>query len=160
MNVSKTKINLYKFVSTTGIAAASDAEPKEKATVAVQEKQVEAINQLGGVVNGIAASLIKIEEIELARARALAKKAREFKPDYTTPKKIKANFATRMMEAFKAPNFLKGLLQMLGALFKMFVGIPILKWFADPRNREKIKLTLMALWAVLTVLQKQCEAMV
>ncbi|AGN12080.1 hypothetical protein PRAG_00141 [Prochlorococcus phage P-SSM3] len=53
-----------------------------------------------------------------------------------------------MMEAFKAPNFLKGLLQMLGALFKMFVGIPILKWFADPRNREKIKLTLMALWAV------------
>lgn len=37
---------------------------------------------------------------------------------------------------------------MLGALFKMFVGIPILKWFADPRNREKIKLTLMALWAV------------
>ena len=64
MNVSKTKINLYKFVSTTGIAAASDAEPKEKATVAVQEKQVEAINQLGGVVNGIAASLIKIEEIE------------------------------------------------------------------------------------------------
>mgnify|MGYP000143738151 CR=1 FL=1 len=148
MNVSKTKINLYKFVSTTGIAAASDAEPKEKATVAVQEKQVEAINQLGGVVNGIAASLIKIEEIELARARALAKKAREFKPDYTTPKKIKANFATRMMEAFKAPNFLKGLLQMLGALFKMFVGIPILKWFADPRNRDKIKLTLMALWAV------------
>ena len=148
MNVSKTKINLYKFVSTTGIAAASDAEPKEKATVAVQEKQVEAINQLGGVVNGIAASLIKIEEIELARARALAKKAREFKPDYTTPKKIKANFATRMMEAFKAPNFLKGLMQLLGALFKMFVGIPILKWFADPRNRDKIKLTLMALWAV------------
>jgi hypothetical protein len=58
MNTSKTKINLYKFVSTTGIAAASDASAEEKATLGVQTKQVEAINQLGGVVNGIAASLV------------------------------------------------------------------------------------------------------
>ena len=51
--------------------------------VGVFNKQVEAINQLGGVVNGIAASLVKIEAIEIARAKALAKKAREFEPEYT-----------------------------------------------------------------------------
>ena len=72
MNVTPTKINLYKFVSTTGIAAASDAKKQEKATIGIQTKQVEAINQLGGVVNGIAASLVKIEAIEIARAKALA----------------------------------------------------------------------------------------
>ena len=55
MNVSPTKINIYKFVSTTGIAAASDAKKEEKATIGIQTKQVEAINQLGGVINGIAA---------------------------------------------------------------------------------------------------------
>ena len=93
MNVSPTKINLYKFVSTTGIAAASDAKKQEKATIDVQTKQVEAINQLGNVVNGIAASLGKIEEIEIARAKALAKKAREFEPDYTKPKKIRESNA-------------------------------------------------------------------
>ena len=48
MNVTPTKINLYKFVSTTGIAAASDAKKQEKATIGIQTKQVEAINQLGG----------------------------------------------------------------------------------------------------------------
>ena len=52
MNISPTKINLYKFVSTTGIAAASDAKKEEKANISIQTKQVEAINQLGEVVNG------------------------------------------------------------------------------------------------------------
>ena len=47
MNISKSKINLYKFVSTTGIAAATGADKTEKATVSLQEKNVEAINQLG-----------------------------------------------------------------------------------------------------------------
>ena len=64
MNVSPSKINLYKFVSTTGIAAASDAKKEDKALVNVQTKQVEAVNQLGGVINGISASLVKIEKIE------------------------------------------------------------------------------------------------
>ena len=154
MNTSKTKINLYKFVSTTGIAAASDASAEEKATLGVQTKQVEAINQLGGVVNGIAASLGKIEEIEIARAKALAKKARDFKPEYTKPKKIKANFAGKLMEAFKAPNFLKGLLQMLGALFKMLVGIPVLKWLADEKNQKTIVNTFKVIWSVFKGISK------
>ena len=137
MNVSPSKINLYKFVSTTGIAAASDAKKEEKANISIQTKQVEAINQLGGVVNGIAASLVKIEKIELARAKALAKK-KTFEPEYTTPKKRKFTFAGKLLEAFKAPNFLKGLLMMLGALFKMLIGIPVLKWLADKKNQHTI----------------------
>lgn len=148
MNVSPTKINLYKFVSTTGIAAASDAKKQEKATIDVQTKQVEAINQLGGVVNGIAASLVKIEAIEIARAKALAKKAREFEPEYTEVKKQKFTFAGKLLEAFKAPNFLKGLLQMLGALFKMLIGIPVLKWLADEKNQKTIVNTFKIIYGV------------
>ena len=67
MNISKSKINLYKFVSTTGIAAATGADKTEKATVSLQEKNVEAINQLGSVVNGISASILKIEAIEITQ---------------------------------------------------------------------------------------------
>ena len=147
MNISPSKINLYKFVSTTGIAAASDAKKEEKANISIQTKQVEAINQLGGVVNGIAASLVKIEKIELARAKALAKK-KTFEPEYTTPKKRKFTFAGKLLEAFKAPNFLKGLLMMLGALFKMLVGIPILKWLADKKNQKTIVNTFKIIWGV------------
>ena len=147
MNISPTKINLYKFVSTTGIAAASDAKKEEKANISIQTKQVEAINQLGGVVNGIAASLVKIEKIELARAKALAKK-KTFEPEYTTPKKRKFTFAGKLLEAFKAPNFLKGLLMMLGALFKMLIGIPILRWLADKKNQKTIVNTFKIIWGV------------
>ena len=147
MNISPSKINLYKFVSTTGIAAASDAKKEEKANISIQTKQVEAINQLGGVVNGIAASLVKIEKIELARAKALAKK-KTFEPEYTTPKKRKFTFAGKLLEAFKAPNFLKGLLMMLGALFKMLIGIPILRWLADKKNQKTIVNTFKIIWGV------------
>ena len=147
MNISPSKINLYKFVSTTGIAAASDAKKGDKELVKIQTKQIEAVNQLGGVVNGIAASLVKIEKIELARAKALAKK-KTFEPDYTTPKKRKFTFAGKLLEAFKAPNFLKGLLMMLGALFKMLVGIPILKWLADKKNQQTIVNTFKVIYGV------------
>jgi hypothetical protein len=148
MNVSPTKINIYKFVSTTGIAAASDAKKQEKATIGIQTKQVEAINQLGGVVNGIAGSLVKIEAIEIARAKALAKKSTEFEPEYTEVKKQKFTFVGKLLEAFKAPNFLKGLLQMLGALFKMLIGIPVLKWLADEKNQKKIVNTFKIIYGV------------
>ena len=148
MNVSPTKINIYKFVSTTGIAAASDAKKEEKATIGIQTKQVEAINQLGGVVNGIAGSLIKIEAIEIARAKALAKKATEFEPEYTEVKKQKFTFVGKLLEAFKAPNFLKGLLQMLGALFKMLIGVPVLKWLADEKNQKTIINTFKIIYGV------------
>ena len=148
MNVTPTKINLYKFVSTTGIAAASDAKKQEKATIGIQTKQVEAINQLGGVVNGIAGSLLKIEAIEIARAKALAKKATEFEPEYTEVKKQKFTFVGKLLEAFKAPNFLKGLLQMLGALFKMLIGVPVLKWLADEKNQKTIINTFKIIYGV------------
>ena len=154
MNVTPTKINLYKFVSTTGIAAASDAKKQEKATIGIQTKQVEAINQLGGVVNGIAASLVKIEAIEIARAKALAKKAREFEPEYTEVKKQKFTFVGKLLEAFKAPNFLKGLLMMLGALFKMLIGIPVLKWLADEKNQKTIVNTFKIIYGVFKAISK------
>lgn len=153
MNVSPSKINLYKFVSTTGIAAASDAKKGDKELVKIQTKQIEAVNQLGGVINGISSSLIKIEKIELARAKALAKK-KTFEPDYTTPKKRKFTFAGKLLEAFKAPNFLKGLLMMLGALFKMLVGIPILKWLADKKNQQTIVNTFKVIYGVFKAISK------
>ena len=154
MNVTKTKINLYKFVSTTGIQAASDAKPETQATVEVQTKQVEAINQLGNVVNGIAASLGKIEEIEIARAKALAKKAREFEPDYTKPKKIKLNLFGKLLEAFKMPNFLKGLFQILMAFLKKLILLPVLKWLADPKNKETIIKTFQVIYKVFSAITK------
>ena len=153
MNVSPSKINLYKFVSTTGIAAASDAKKEDKALVNVQTKQVEAVNQLGGVINGISASLVKIEKIELARAKALEKK-KTFEPEYTTPKKRKFTFAGKLLEAFKAPNFLKGLLMMLGALFKMLIGIPVLKWLADKKNQQTIVNTFKTIYGVFKAISK------
>ena len=154
MNVSPTKINIYKFVSTTGIAAASDAKKQEKATIGIQTKQVEAINQLGGVINGIAGSLLKIEAIEIARAKALAKKATEFEPEYTEVKKQKFTFVGKLLEAFKAPNFLKGLLMMLGALFKMLIGIPVLKWLADEKNQKTIVNTFKIIYGVFKAISK------
>ena len=138
MNVSKSKINLYKFVSTTGIAAAKGADKTEKATVSLQEKNVEAINQLGSVVNGISSSILKIEAIEIARAKALAKKKDTFKPEYTKVKKLKGTFADKFFQTFQSGNFLKGLFQILGALFKLAVLRPLLKWLANENNKEMI----------------------
>ena len=154
MNVTKTKINLYKFVSTTGIQAASDAKPETQATVEVQTKQVEAINQLGNVVNGIAASISKIENIEIARLKALSKKTREFEPDYTKPKKIKLNLFGKLLEAFKMPNFLKGLFDILMAFLKKLILLPVLKWLADPKNKETIIKTFQVIYKVFSAITK------
>ena len=133
------KINFYKFVSPpAGGSSKEEVDAKERTKV--NKVQVEALNNLGGTVNGIASILVDLKTIRLEDLEEQRKNRDKFKPEFIKKKK-KDNPVQGFVDSVskgKAPGFLESLLNFFGGLFKKFVLLGVLRWMADPKNREKL----------------------
>ena len=134
-NVKKTsKIDLYKFVPTGNVTG------KSNPMVRTMVSNVAAVNNLGKTVNSIGAVVVDIKKTNLARLEQEKKNRIKFKPKFTTPKKQGLFKWLGKLKKGAIPGFLDSLLGFLMGLLKMFVILPIMKWVADPKNREKVKM--------------------
>ena len=127
------KINFYKFVQVKETGKASDVSSSIN-------KNTEGVNNIGDTVNGIAKSVKRINDIQVKRLELLqAENKKKFKPQYAkTDNKVAKGFLTKVSEG-KAPGFLEGLLKMFSSLFKLFIVLPIMKWMADPKNKQAVE---------------------
>ena len=135
MTVSKSsKIDPYKMVS-----AETNARGRANPMVRAMVSNVAAVNNLGRTVNSIGAVVVDIKKINLNRLEQEKKNRVKFKPNFTTPKKKQGMFAwLGKLKKGKIPGFIESLLNMLAGLLKLFVILPIMKWIANPDNKEKI----------------------
>ena len=133
------KINFYKFVSPpAGGSSKEEVDAKERSKV--NKVQVEALNNLGGTVNGIANILVDLKTLRIEDLEEQRKNRDKFKPEFIKKKK-KDNPVQGFVDSVskgKAPGFLESLLNFFGGLFKKFVLLGVLRWMADPKNREKL----------------------
>ena len=80
------KINFYKFVSPpAGGSSKEEVDAKERSKV--NKVQVEALNNLGGTVNGIASILVDLKTIRLEDLEEQRKNRDKFKPEFIKKKK-------------------------------------------------------------------------
>ena len=129
------KLDLYKFVPTGNVTG------KSNPMVRTMVSNVSAVNNLGKTVNSIGAVVVDIKKVNLARLEQERKNRVKFKPNYTVPKQKKGLFQwLGKLKQGKIPGFLESLLGFLAGLLKMFIILPIMKWVANPDNREKVKM--------------------
>ena len=133
---------MYKMVSPAAAAASASDPGMSK----LMGQSIQAVNNLGGVVNSIAVIANDLRNIQLANLEDSRKKLlKGFKPQYT---KVEKNTFSGFVNDFVgrgAPKFWEALLNMFSGLLKFLVIRPILEWMADPANREKIENTLKTL---------------
>ena len=127
------KIDPYKLVSAE-VGAKGRANPMVRTMVS----NVAAVNNLGRTVNSIGAVVVDIKKINLNRLEQERKNRVKFKPEYTKPKKAGLFKWLGKLKQGKIPGFLESLLAFLGGLLKLFIILPIMKWLANPENREKV----------------------
>ena len=139
MAISKdTKINVYKLIS-PNIAKGAAAGAADKASASYQMKSIEAYNNLGACINSIGGVVADIKKIELKRLQDEKKRLRDtFDPKYTKIEKPKFVSFVNEFVGRNAPNFLKGLLQILSGFIKLAIIKPALEWLSDKRNQQKI----------------------
>lgn len=134
-----TKLNFYKFVDVKDPATATTVEGAESRAIAVAtNRNTEAINNIGDVLNGFMKGLANLQNIELEKLEDQKKNRTKFKAEYNTTKRNKNVLGTLAGIAKGVGSFWDGILNLLGSLFKFFVVLPALKWLADPKNREKV----------------------
>ena len=139
---------MYKFVSPT--KAAAGAEDPGMAKLAGQT--IQAINNLGSVVNSIAGLANDLRSIQLANLDELKRK-KVFKAKFDKPEKGKFTGFVNDFIGRGAPKFWEALLNMFSGLLKLMIIRPILKWLANPENQEKIEKTLKTLDTVFRFLK-------
>ncbi len=139
-----TKIRFYKFVN-----PGTDVRTESEGVVAgdiIAQKTVMGINSLGATFNSFAVIMKEMKESMINAHGAqneliddLANSALAQDPtDNVTPKRKPRSGITEFIKPVVA-GFFESLAKLGGWLFKAFVGRAILKWFADPKNVEKIK---------------------
>ncbi|AOO00318.1 hypothetical protein RW020113_013 [Synechococcus phage S-RIM2] len=146
-----TKINFYKFVATKDVSpSAKGADEGTVATVKVLNKNTEALNNIGSVLNGIAKIAQDLKKVMLMQLDAQQRKnVGTFDAQYTkTKKEKKSGFVAGIVG--KSVSFLEGLLTTFSNLFKLLVVIPALKWLSDPKNQETIATALRIIRSVVT----------
>ena len=138
MAISKdTKIDTYKLIS-PNIAKSAAAGAADKSSGVYQMKTIQAYNNLGACLNSIGGVVADIKKIELKRLADEKKRIKKFEPKYTKVEKPKFVSFVNEFVGRNAPNFLKGLLQILSGFIKLAIIKPALEWLADKRNQKKI----------------------
>ncbi|AGH06911.1 hypothetical protein SWUG_00002 [Synechococcus phage S-RIM2 R9_2006] len=85
-----TKINFYKFVATKDVSpSAKGVDEGTVATVKVLNKNTEALNNIGSVLNGIAKIAQDLKKVMLMQVDAQQRKNVTFDAQYTKTKKRK-----------------------------------------------------------------------
>ena len=134
-----TKLNFYKFVDVKDPATATTAKGAESRAIAVAtNRNTEAINNIGDVLNGFIKGIANLNNIQLENLEEQKKNRTKFKAEYNTTKRKKNVLGTLAGIAKGVGSFWDGILGLLGSLFKLFIVLPALKWLADPKNREKV----------------------
>ena len=134
-----TKLNFYKFVDAKPPATSTSEEGIESRQIAVAtNKNTEAINNIGDVLNGFMKGIANLNKIELEKLEDQKKNRTKFKAEYNTRKKGKNVLGVLTGIAKGVGNFWDGILNLLGSLFKALVILPALKWLGDPKNRQKV----------------------
>lgn len=146
-----TKINFYKFVavkSPSSSVKGVDAASLE--TAQALNSNTKALNNIGGVLNGIALVAQDLKNVMLGQLDARQRSNQTFKAQYTKPQKEKKMGGFVAGIVGKSVGFLEGLLGALGGIFKLLVVTPVLKWLADPKNQETIQTVLKVIKTVAT----------
>ncbi len=134
-----TKLNFYKFVAIREPSdAGGQAGIESKQVALATNKNTEAINNIGGVLNGFVKAIGNLNKIEFENLKEQKKNRTKFKAEYNTKKKGKKIFGVLGGIAKGVGSFWDGILGLLGSLFKFFIIIPALKWLGDPKNQKKV----------------------
>ena len=133
------KINFYKFVSPAAVGGTKKVSEENRAVVETINANVQATNNLGNTLNSLAKVVGDIKKIQLGQL-ALAEKNRvKFKPNYTTPNAKRGSGFIAALSKARVPNFLEGLLGLLGGLLKIAIIGPALEWLSKEENQKKVK---------------------
>ena len=132
------KINFYKFVAVKEPSSSAIKTEEGVALATNLNKNTEAINNLGLVVNSLAGLLSSLRTLAVKDLEAEEKNRTKFQANYTTTKKKEKKSSSKLGLQLQTPSFLEGLFNLLGGLFKIAVVTPVLKWISDPANQEKV----------------------
>lgn len=146
-----TKINFYKFVAVK--SPSSSVKGVDAASIETAEainNSTKAVNNIGGVLNGIALIAQDLKQVMLGELDAQKKKNKTFEAQYTKPQKQKKMGGFVAGIVGKSVGFLEGLLGALGGIFKLLIVTPVLKWLSDPKNQETIQTILKVIKTVAT----------
>ena len=150
MAIQKTrKINMYKFVDTGKESSGGPKRGKDKELVRVVNLNTNCLNNLGGVLNGIVTTVQELKNIEVDLLENRRKRLKQIDTAPTpsgTPKATKSFL--KKFSNLKTPGFLDSIMKFLSSIFKLMVVMPILKWLSDPKNKKKIKATLIKLHTI------------
>ena len=136
---------MYKFVNTN-----ADSSGKVDPVAKSINVQTQALNNMGRTINGIASTVVALKNIALHQLNEDLKASKQkFKPKYTKQKGNPFKSLMLKVKAYKVKGFLESMLSFIGSLLKIFIIRPILKWLADPANKEKLKNILEKTWKVL-----------
>jgi hypothetical protein len=142
------KINFYKFVSPTkvgGISGAKDAASKTNISLQVAiNKNILATNNLGATVNSIAKILTEFRNSQALLISNLHKNDKKFKAIYNKPTggPKMGTLDEGVVPETVMPSWLESVFSIVKDFLTLAIGVPAMKWLADPQNREKIKNTI------------------
>lgn len=142
------KINFYKFVSPTkvgGISGAKDAASKTNISLQVAiNKNIQATNNLGATVNSIAKILTEFRNSQALLISNLHKNDKKFKAIYTKPTggPKMGTLDEGVVPETVMPSWLESVFSIVKDFLTLAIGVPAMKWLADPQNREAIKNTI------------------
>jgi len=142
--VSKSsKINFYKFVQVKEPSSSDAKKPgaaQESKIAKSLNSNTKAINNLGATVNSLAKVLTDLKKVAIIDLEREQKKQSSFKAKFAKEQGEKKKALTSgILGAGKVKVFLESILGALEGLFKFFVGTEVLKWLADPKNKETIE---------------------
>lgn len=146
------KINFYKFVATPeprsirGAGKTIDYKGVNQLHSGIN-KSTQAINNLGATVNSIAKILQDFGSSQAVLLKNLQLSQVKFKPVYAVSKGAPdmGKLEEGDVPETQMPGFLESIFRLVKDFLTLAIGIPVMKWLADPANREKIKQTVETL---------------
>lgn len=142
------KINFYKFVAVQeprtirGAGKSPTAKDINQLHIGINNV-TNGINNLGATVNSIAKLLQDFSVSQAALLKNMKLSAVSIKPIYNTTEKggPKMDLKEGEIPETQMPGFLEAIFNLFKDFVMLAVGIPVMKWLSDEKNREKIKQT-------------------
>jgi len=146
------KINFYKFVAVQEPRAIRGAGKPVSAKDINQlhigiNNVTNGINNLGATVNSIAKLLQDFSASQAALLKNMKLSAVSFKPVYNTSASggPKMDLKEGEIPETEQPGFLEAIFNLFKDFVLLAIGIPVMKWLSDEKNREKVKQTVETL---------------
>ena len=150
MTITKTgpKINFYKFVPPVRVSGTGvSKDPSQQTNLKLQlafNKNVQATNNLGATVNSIAKILTEFRNSQAQLVSNLKQNEKKFQAIYAKPTggPEMGELEEGEVPETQMPGWLESIFSIVKDFLTLAIGVPVMQWLADPKNREAVKSTI------------------